>query len=52
MIITSHMQTIIKIWPHDSPVEGEKPYLFRGLRSKVKVTISINIIFDNRVVST
>jgi hypothetical protein len=86
---------LYQTWPHDSPVEGEEPYLFWGplnrilttgsflhdnfssvywiftklghmiplwkgknpiyfgvIRSKVKVTITINIVFDNRVVST
>jgi hypothetical protein len=38
-------------WPHDSPVEGEEPYLFWDIRSKVKVTVTINIIFDNSIVS-
>jgi hypothetical protein len=36
---------------YDSPVEGEEPYLCLGIRSKVKVTVTINIIFDNRIVS-
>ena len=40
---------LYQTWPHDSPVEGEKPYLFWG--HQVKVTVTINIIFDNRVVS-
>ena len=31
-------------------MEGEETYLFGVIRSKVKVTITINIIFDNRIV--
>jgi hypothetical protein len=32
-------------------VEGEEPYLFGVIMSKVKVTVTINRLFDNRVVS-
>ena len=32
--------------------KGKNPIDFGVIRSKVKVTITINIIFDNRVVST
>jgi hypothetical protein len=31
--------------------KGKKPRYFGVIRSKVKVTVTINIIFDNRVVS-
>jgi hypothetical protein len=38
---------------HMIPMWKEKnPIYFGVIRSKVKVTITINIIFDNRVVST
>jgi hypothetical protein len=37
---------------HMIPLWKEKnPIYFRVIRSKVKVTVTINIIFDNRVVS-
>jgi hypothetical protein len=29
---------LYQTWPHDSPLEGEEPYLFGVIRSKVKVT--------------
>ena len=32
--------------------KGKNPIYFGVIRSKVKVTVTINIIFDNRVVST
>ena len=32
-------------------IEGKNPIYFQVIRSKVKVTVTINIIFDNRVVS-
>jgi hypothetical protein len=35
---------MISLW------KGKNPIYFRVIRSKVKVTITINIIFDNRVV--
>jgi hypothetical protein len=31
--------------------KGKNPIYFVAIRSKVKVTVTINIIFDNRVVS-
>jgi hypothetical protein len=31
--------------------KGKNPMYFGVIRSKVKVTVNINIIFDNRVVS-
>jgi hypothetical protein len=31
--------------------KGKNPAYFRVIRAKVKVTVTINIIFDNRVVS-
>jgi hypothetical protein len=42
-VLLSHM---IPLW------KGKNPIYFGVIRSKVKVTITINIIFDNRVVST
>jgi hypothetical protein len=32
--------------------KGKNPIYFWVIRSKVKVNVTINIIFDNRVVST
>jgi len=32
--------------------KGKSHVYFEVIRSKVKVTVTINIIFDNRVVST
>jgi len=32
--------------------KGKKPIYFGVITSKVKVTVTINSIFDNRVVST
>jgi hypothetical protein len=31
--------------------KGKNPVYLRVIRSKIKVTVTINIIFDNRVVS-
>jgi hypothetical protein len=36
---------------HMIPLWKENPIYFGVIRSKVKVTVTINIIFDNRVVS-
>ena len=33
------------------PWKGKNPIYFGVIKSKVKVTVTINIIFDNRVVS-
>jgi len=32
--------------------KGKNPIYFGVIRSKVKVTVTINIIFDNRIIST
>jgi hypothetical protein len=37
---------------HDSSVEGEEHFYFGVNRSKVKVTITMNRIVENRIVST
>ena len=37
--------------PHDYPVDGEETIYVGVIRSKVKVTVTINRIFDNRIVS-
>jgi hypothetical protein len=31
--------------------KGKNPIYFGAIKSKIKVTVTINIIFDNRVVS-
>jgi hypothetical protein len=31
--------------------KGKNPMHFGAIRSKVKVTVTINVIFDNRIVS-
>jgi hypothetical protein len=36
---------MISLW------KGKNPIYFGVIRSKVKVTVTINIIFDNRIVS-
>jgi hypothetical protein len=43
-IFTKHHH-MIPLW------KGKNPIYFGVIRSKVKVTVTINIIFDNRVVS-
>ena len=43
-IFTKHGH-MISLW------RGKNPIYFGVIRSKVKVTITINIIFDNRIVS-
>jgi hypothetical protein len=44
--IFTKLDHMIALW------KGKNPIYFGVIRSKVKVTITINIIFDNRVVST
>ena len=44
-IFTKHGH-MIPLW------KGKNPIYFGVIRSKVKVTVTINIIFDNRIVST
>ena len=43
-IFTKH-DHMISLW------KGKNPFYFGVIRSKVKVTVTINIIFDNRFVS-
>ena len=43
--IFTNLSHMIPLW------KGKNPIYFRVIRSKVKVTVTINIIFDNRVVS-
>ena len=51
--ITSCVYWIFNNLGHMIPLwKGKNPIYFGVIRSKVKVTITINIIFDNRVVST
>jgi hypothetical protein len=38
-------------FPHNNFSSVKNPIYFGVIRSKVKVTVTINIIFDNRVVS-
>ena len=44
--IFNQLGHMIPLW------KGKNPIYFGVIRSKVKVTITINIIFDNTVVST
>ena len=47
-----HTITLVLYIGHMIPLwNGENPIYFRVIRSKVKVTVTINIIFDNRVIS-
>ena len=50
MVYYGLLSDLYQTWPHDSPVEGKNPIYFGVIRSKVKVTVAINIIFHNRVV--
>ena len=43
--IFTKLDQMIALW------KGKNPAYFRVIRAKVKVTVTINIIFDNRVVS-
>jgi hypothetical protein len=43
--IFNKLDHMIPLW------KGKNPIYFGVIRSKVKVTVTINIIFDNRVVS-
>ena len=48
----SYVYRIFTNFGHMIPLwKGKNPIYFGVIRSKVKVTITINIIFDNRVVS-
>jgi hypothetical protein len=44
--IFTKLDHMIPLW------KGKNPIYFGVIRSKVKVTVTINIIFDNRVIST
>jgi hypothetical protein len=41
----------LDLWPNDPKINRVLPFYFGVIRSKVKVTITINKIVDNRVVS-
>jgi hypothetical protein len=43
--VFNKLDHMIPLW------KGKNPIYFGVIRSKVKVTVTINIIFDNRVVS-
>ena len=41
---------LYQTWPHNCPLEVEEPYLFGVIRSKVKVTVAINIMFYRLII--
>ena len=49
----SSVHRIFTKFGHMIPLsKGKNPFYFRVIMSKVKVNVTINIIFDNRVIST
>ena len=41
---------LYQTWPHDCPVEGKNPIYFGVIRSKVKITVTINGIFYRLII--